>query len=149
MTHVYITPDASGFRTYVPVEDLKVLVQFVDGNYRTEDEALAKAIDLAITQGHISRWVRKVDRSAAEKLVHDHIAQRAASGAQAGQATSAATANLNVLQARDQELHKMPDPAAVVDALKEDSDLLLTEHVDRPVAIKPATKPTGITFGKP
>lgn len=156
--HVYIAPEASGlsFRQVVN-EDTEVFVQFVDGNYRTDDEDLAKAIDLAIAQGHLSRWVRKVDRSAAERLVHQHIAERKATGAQSGQATTAQTAMLSQLQARDQEMHKLTNEDQVVAAMKDDNDLLMTEQVAAPVVAvdetaKVATpvaesKPAGLVFG--
>lgn len=126
--HVYVSPNASGFRTFVTVEGVTTLVQFIDGNYRTDDVAIANAIDDGIAKGHLSRWVQKVDRSAAERLVQEHIAMRAASGAKSGQSTSQATAALNALQARDQELHKIPDVETVIDELRNDSDLMVTEQ---------------------
>ena len=149
-THVYIAPDASGlnFHQTVPNRDKDVFVQFIDGNYRTDDDELAAAVDADIEAGHLSRWVRKVDRAAAEQLVRDHIAAREGTGAQTGTQTSQATANLNVLQARDQELHKLPDAVVdtVVDKLADESDLLLT--VAAPVVAAPevVAKPVGINF---
>lgn len=149
--HVYIAPDASGLNFHQAVGDKEVFIQFVDGNYRTDDNELAEAIDADIKAGHLSRWVRKVDKAAGEALVRAHIAMRAATGAQTGQSTSQSTANLNALQARDAELHKHGgDSTETVDALKNDSDLMLTEdasaQVDAPSQAAPAVKPKGINF---
>ena len=141
--HVYIAPDASGLNFNQAVGDKDVFVQFIDGNYRTDDDDLAEAIDAAIKAGHLSRWVRKVDRSAAEKLARQHMAMRESTGAQTGQQTSQATANLNMLQARDQEMHKMGNESDVVDKLKDESDLMLTEDSSGKQTEK---KPAGINF---
>ena len=136
---VYISPDASRFSCRMDVAGKDVHVQFVDSNFSTDDAALAEALDAAIAEGHISRWVRKVDMAAAEKLVQEHIAQRNATGAQAGQATTAGQAGLAALQARDQKLHAIPNGDEVAEKVADEADMLLTEEA-------PPNKP-GIKFG--
>lgn len=145
---VYITPEASGFRTFVTVGDEKVLVQFVDGNYRTDKQDVADAIDAGIAAGHLSRWVRKVDRSAGERLVQEHIKQRLESGAQSGVTTSQSTAQLNALSARDQELHQEPDKGVSAAKLADESDLMLTEESSQAPQPTEAPKASGIKLGK-
>ncbi len=130
-THVYIAPNAKGFSCHIVTEagDAHYL-QFTDGNYRTDDAAIAAAIDADMAAGHLSRWVRKVDRSSAEKLVAEHIAARALSGAQVGAATSAPMGNLANLQARDEELHAQPMGAAA--GVEAGSGIMLTEAAEAP-----------------
>lgn len=96
-THNYIAEQAKGFRTRVTVgkgdEQSDALVQFVDGQYNTKDDDIAAALDAAIAKGKISRFCRKVDRAAAEKLAADFLSRQKRMGGVKGQLSAQAAQN--------------------------------------------------------
>lgn len=132
MTHVYVS-DRSGFNFMVVMEDKKgketrCRVAFEKGQFKTDDDDLAAAIDEAIADVlAIRRNVKKTDRAAAERLVHEHMAaNRRTTGVKGGITAGAMRAGMDIeaLTRRDKELAKQDvDP----NAFAEDG-LLLTEQ---------------------
>jgi len=103
-------------------------VQFSNGQYKTDDDELAAAIDLAIAQNKISRFCRKVDRAAAEKMARDYLDKQKRMGGVKGQlsALSAQKAMRTEIQHRDDVLAEQNIDVA---KLSEESGIQLTEEV--------------------
>lgn len=145
-THNYIAERAKGFRTRVTVgkgdDAVDTLVQFVAGQYKTEDDDIAAAIDKAIAENKISRFCRKVDRAAAERVAADYIQKQKRMGAVQGQlsALSAKNAMNSELLKRDESLEAQN---VDVEKLSEESGVQLTEKVDNPRVkeVNPAADP--------
>lgn len=123
----YRSLNASGFSCVLVDEDRRERIQFGENIFTTDDPWVVKMMDAGIANLSLSRHVQEVDKSAAEKMAREHIARMQATGAHRGQTSSASTAALAALQARDQELHKMPDPDAVAKDIQENNDMLITE----------------------
>ncbi len=136
----YRSLNAAGFSCRLVDKERRELVQFAESIYSTDDEWIVKQLDKGIADGSLTRHMQKVDKSAAEQMAREHIARLQATGSHRGQTTSASTAALAALQARDQELHKMPDPDATAKSIQESNDMLLTESSE--------TKDTSVKLGK-
>ncbi len=130
-THVYIAEQSKGLNFTVEVEDEKVRVRFVDGQFKTDDGKLAKAIDrLRKKNPGIKRRCRKADIEAAEKMAREHRQMLARTGAMKGGITADAIKRSmsTALEERDIELRsKNIDVDEFADA-----NLQLTEAVVNP-----------------
>lgn len=136
----YRSPNASGFSCILVDGERRERVQFVENVFTTEDEDIVKMMDKAIAEQGLGRHVQKIDKLAAERMAREHIARMQAQGAHRGQTSSASTAALAALQARDQEMHKMPNPEDLANDIQESNDMLITESVDKPTG--------GVKLGK-
>lgn len=78
----YIAPSAHGFSTSLVVGEKRVRVKFEEGRYTTEDPEIIAAFDkeLAKPESAVARYVRKLDKEAAESLVRKRIAGAAKGG---------------------------------------------------------------------
>lgn len=142
--HVYIADQAKGFNFTVVLdaEDKdkakRVQVRFSDGQFKTEDDKLAEAIDAIreINPG-IARRCRKADVAAAEEMARKHRATTSRTGAFKGGVTADAAKRAmdTSLQERDLELRTAkPD----TDEFAKDN-LQLTEKVETaPIPVDPA-----------
>lgn len=152
--HIYVADHAKGFRTRLTIgkddsaED--VLIQFEDGQYKTDNDEIAEQLDLAITKGKLARFCRKVDRAAAEQLAAEFMARKQRSGGVKGQisALSAQKAMTNEIAQRDAVLSQ---PEVDVQEIAESNDMELTEPVaeTRVQTVEKATLETtsGIKLG--
>jgi len=130
MTTRYISPAAKGFRFRIELDEVSHVIQFVNGQYATDDEKLAKAIDAAVSKSAaISRYVRKVDRSAAEALAKQHAAEMARTGAHKGGVTAGAMqdAMKKTIHDRDVALQSQGGDS-LVQEFDEKENLVLTEE---------------------
>ena len=144
--HVYVAERASGFNFTVILEDAegketRRRVRFEKGQFKTDDDELAAAIDWALEHTpNLARFCRKTDRAAAEALAKQHAAMLARQGAVKGGVTAEAAKHAmdTSLAERDLQLRSQHvDGQAFAE-----SDLMLTEQT----GAKPA-KPTGIKLG--
>jgi len=119
----------------------------------TDKDLAAELDDFLSSNPAFAMKVKKVDLAAAEALVENHKATHG--GAHSGPFSSSAMAQMETdkLEGRDKQFAQMsPEAKAkVTDALAADSDLIVTEKVDKPVvaAASPAltetaTKPVSI-----
>lgn len=143
--HVYVAERASGFNFTVIMEDAKGKetrhrVRFEKGQFKTDDDKLAAAIDeLLASNVSLRRNCRKADREAALALALKHKAMMERTGAHKGGVTSEAVkmAMTESLAERDKELRKK---AVDVDAFA-DENLVLSEAA--PVPPAPPSEPAG------
>jgi hypothetical protein len=167
-THVYVAPRASGFNFTVLLgkkkkgKETRFRVRFEKGQFKTDDDKLAKAIDaLLATSVGIRRNCRKADEAAALKLALAHKAMMQSSGAHKGGVTSEAVKKsmTDALAVRDEELRDVPvDTQAFAD-----DNLQFTEEAPEPaktetpaeasvvegiaIGLEAAVKPKGIILG--
>ncbi len=136
MEHVYVAERASGFNFTVIFprkkkrdKEVRVRVRFEKGQFKTDDDKLAKAIDLLLaTKPSISRNCRKADQAAALKLALRHKALMDRTGAHKGSVTADATkrAMTTALEERDKELREYN----VDEKAFADESLQLTETIE-------------------
>ena len=129
--HVYVAEHKKGFNFVVLLNDERVRVRFVDCQFTTDDDDLAKAIDALLKiKPAISRYCRKTDREAAEKMARAHRAALARTGSLKGGVTAEATRRAmdTALAERDIELRSKNID---VDEFAK-ADLQITEKVDSP-----------------
>ena len=150
MEHVYVAERASGFNFTVPMEDAKGKetrhrVRFEKGQFKTDDDELAAAIDeLMATQIGIRKHCRKAYRAAAEKLSRAQRKMMETSGAHKGGVTSDAAkqAMTDSLAQRDKQLR---DAGVDKAAFAEDESLVLSEEAQetlmKPKAEEAVAKP--------
>lgn len=143
--HIYISKSAASFRFRIEVDNKDVVVKFHEGQFSTEDDNLAKAIDTALnSQGSIlMQSIAKVDRAAAEKLVAKHRAANSHSGAVQGGITALmAQQSMQIdTSQRDMELNALANTNGVLSQLAQENDLLITQPVAAPV-VSDVTPPT-------
>jgi len=131
--HTYVSSRNSGlsftaiYKDAETEQDVRYRVKFENGQFQTDNDLIADAIDkLIATVMNIRSRCKKADKSAAEKLVAEHKKQMEMTGAHKGGVTSIAMQNaMNTeMQTRDAEL-----AGAGVDkvAVANDESLILTE----------------------
>ena len=133
--HVYVAEHKKGFNFVVLLNDERVRVRFVDCQFTTDDDDLAKEIDVLLkAKPAISRYCRKTDKEAAEKMARAHRAALARTGSLKGGVTAEATRRAmdTALAERDIELRSKNID---VDEFAK-ADLQITEKADSPVEKK-------------
>ena len=151
--HVYVADQIKGFNFTAIVEEKRVHVRFVNGQFTTDDDKLADAID-ALCKGNpgIGRRCRKTDQAAAEKLAREHRARLAGTGAIKGGVTADAMKRSmdTTLQQRDTEMRKQHvDPADFVDEnlqMTEKAAIIQAAKIDAPVVAAAIAK-TAVKLG--
>lgn len=129
--HIYIAERKQGFNFVVQVGDERTRVRFVDGQFKTDDAQLAKAIDkIRKTNAGIGRRCRKADKAAADKLAREHREMLKRTGAVKGGLTAEAARHAmdTTMAKRDIELRSQN---VDVDKFAEDG-LQLTEEATKP-----------------
>lgn len=142
MEHVYVAERASGFNFTVVMEDKKGKetrrrVRFEKGQFKTDDDKLAAAIDeLLAENAGIRRNCRKTDRAAAQRLAEQHMAMLKRTGATKGGVTAEAARHAmdTTLAERDLELRSK---GGVDTNAFADEGLQLTEEVKTPAVDVP------------
>lgn len=150
--HVYVAERASGFNFTVILpsgkkkgKDTRYRVRFEKGQFKTDDDKLAAAIDELLAESvGIRRNCRKTDKQAALALALKHKKMMQRTGAVKGGVTAGAAKSAmdTALYERDLELHPQHPDA---DAFAEEG-LQLTETAEEPVASEPE-KPVTIQLG--
>lgn len=149
-THIYVAEQKPGFNFVVEMknedgEKVRKTVRFEKGQFRTEDDAFAEAIDSAMDKyPNISRFCRKTDREAAEALARKHRELMARTGATKGGVTAEAARNAmdTSLAKRDAELrNQLKNPDAAKEQLAKGENLQLTDAATP--APDPTAKPAG------
>jgi hypothetical protein len=151
--HTYVSSRNSGlsftaiYKDAETEQDVRYRVKFENGQFQTDNDLIAEAIDKLIASVmNIRSRCKKADKAAAEKLVAEHQKQMATTGAHKGGITASAmhTAMHTELQTRDEELSKTGVDKV---ALANEESLVLTEEgATQPsaelatVASKPALK---------
>lgn len=69
---IYTSGSAAKFYTSLTIDDKEVKVQFERGQFVTNDEAVEKALDLAIATSAVGRFVTKASEAAALAVVRQH-----------------------------------------------------------------------------
>jgi hypothetical protein len=130
--HIYISQQALGFKFRITIteddEKKDVLIQFKNGEFKTDNAQIAERIDKLLDERHgISVYVRKVDKAAAEKLAKEHMDRLSRTGAISGGVTAGAVkkAIATDVDARDQELQKKAD-ANIRELAADKENLVLT-----------------------
>lgn len=131
--HTYVSSRNSGLNFTAVYKDaetdkeIRYRVKFENGQFQTDNDDIAEAIDKLIAKVmNIRSRCKKADKAAAEKLVAEHRKQMENTGAHKGGVTSIAMQNAMSaeMQDRDAELSKAGvDKQAVAD----DESLILTE----------------------
>lgn len=133
--HVYIAKK-EGFNFAVEMENAKgketrVRVRFEKGQFKTNDDDLAAAIDAALADAPgLRRFCHKTDKAAAEALARKHAEMARKTGAHKGGVTAEAAKHAmdTTLAQRDMEMRdKNVDTAAFAD-----ENLLLSEQAHVP-----------------
>ena len=127
--YVYIAERKKGFNFIVELDGKRERVRFVDGQFTTDNDALAEAID-ALRKSHlnISRHCRKADKEAAEKLAREHRQMLARTGAIKGGVTAEATRRAMDISLGERDLALRSQNADLDDFTKE--NLQMTQAVD-------------------
>ncbi len=156
--HVYIAPQKPGFNFVVEVPDeddkkIRRSVRFVKGDFRTEDDVFAEAIDKALAKyPNIGRFCHKADREAAEALARKHREMMSRTGATKGGVTAeAAKMSMDTtLMQRDAELrNQLQNPDAVKEQLAREENLQLTDSAPAPTPpapVEPEKQSSGNTL---
>ena len=152
-THVYIADQAKGFNFTVilDAEDKdkakRVQVRFSDGQFKTDDDKLAEAIDALREINHgIARRCRKADEAAAEKMARKHRAMMERTGAIKGGVTADAAKRAMDTSLAERDFELRPEKPDANEFAKD--NLQLTEKVETapipatPAPITPEPKPT-------
>lgn len=137
--HTYVGSRGSGLNFTVVYKDadtdkeVRYLVRLKDGQFQTDNDQIAAAIDEALAKNvTIRSRCKKADRSAAEKMAREHAEQMRNTGAQKGGVSSIMMKNAmsTEQQRRDTEI-----VAAGIDKVKtaEEESLVLSEPVYDPV----------------
>lgn len=126
--HIFIAKQAKGLNFYLACGDKEVAVKFINGQFSTDDDELAKAIENAIATTAVGRFARKVDREAAEVLARKHAEHMRRTGAHKGGVTSIAMQEaLNTeMQQRDAELRQQGG-GELIDKFDQEENLVLTQ----------------------
>lgn len=137
--HTYVGSRGSGLNftvVYTDAETDKEVrhhVRLKDGQFQTDNDELAAAIDDAIkTRIAIRSRCRKADRAAAEKMALEHAQQLKATGAQKG---GVSTIAMKQAMSTEQQRRDAEITASGIDKVKmaQDESLILTEPVLDPV----------------
>ena len=144
--HVYVAEQNKGFNFTVEVDvpnkdkAKRVHVRFVDGQFTTDDDALAGAIDAlrGINPG-IARRCRKADKEAAEKLARAHRALLSRTGAVKGGVTAEATRKAMDIALGERDIALRSQNANSAEFAKE--NLQLTEKAGIAPKVEVAPKP--------
>ena len=127
--HVYIAERKKGFNFALVVNGKRERVRFVDGQFTTDDDDLAAAIDASRKSNlSISRHCRKADKEAAEKLAREHRQMLARTGAIKGGVTAEATRRAMDISLGERDLALRSQNADLDDFTKE--NLQMTQAVD-------------------
>lgn len=130
--HVYIAEQKKGFNFVVILDDKRERVRFIDGQFITKNDDLAKAIDaLRKVNPGIARRCHKSDREAAEKLALAHRQLLARTGAVKGGVTAEAARHAMDTSLAERDL-KLRSQNVDVDAFAEEN-LQMTEKAEPPV----------------
>ncbi len=137
--HLYSSGNVLSFRFRLHLNDgdKDVAIKFVNGQYKTDDDEIAKVLDKQLqTNSSISRFVKKIDIAAAEKMARDHQARLNRTGAVRGQLTTdmvRQAQNTEVAQ-RDAELLEKA-VKNVQEVAEEEHNLTMTVAGDKPAPI--------------
>lgn len=151
-THTYVAASSPSLslRLKVHKDELKETIQFVSGNYITEDDVIAAAFDKSISKSlALQRTVRKLDKAAAEETARRHLESMRnpmEAGAKGGMnSVNANLANRMQMNERDAVLDKV-DSKLKAEQFPE-KDIMLTvdggvpaTKADARIAIAPVQK---------
>lgn len=129
--HIYVAERKQGFNFVVEVDGKRERVRFVDGQFKTDNDKLAEAIDaLREINPGIARRCRKADKAAAEKLAREHREMLKRTGAVKGGLTAEAARHSMDISLAERDLKLRNQNVDVEDFAKE--NLQMTEVVDNP-----------------
>ena len=126
--HIYIAKQAKGLKFRVTVGDKDVTIKFENGQYSTDDDELAQAIDDVMKISTIGRFCQKADKAAALQMAAQHQAMLKRTGAFKGGVTASAIKDAGDAekQRRDKEL--LASGSNLKDQFAEDENLVLTDE---------------------
>ncbi len=130
--HIYVAERKRGFNFIVIIKSERIRVRFVDGQFKTDDNILAAAID-AIRKKNpgIARRCRKADVAAAEKMAREHREMLKRTGAFKGGITADAARHAMDTSLAERDLKLRNENVDVEEFAK--ADLQLTEAANIPV----------------
>jgi hypothetical protein len=126
----YVSPKARSLK--LKIGGGRKPIQFVEGEFRTDDPEVIAFLDESIKLPHVSQLVRKVDVAEAERISKSYQRQAAAVKGPFTAEHAAAPAR-QALEARDAELLASGADAASLAKMREELNeqgLMLTESVD-------------------